>query len=69
MVYSISNYVIHDHVTLINHVNPTQSINPLAAKLPYVNFHPLEVVGRGKVGENYSHLFLIRDRTSANLDV
>ena len=40
-------------------------INPFPAKLSYLNFHPLEVVGRGsepqlQVGENYSFLFNLR---------
>ena len=40
-------------------------INPYPAKLIYLNFHPLEVVGRGsetqlQVGENYAYLFNLR---------
>ena len=43
----------------------TRHIYPLHAKVSYLNFHPLEVVGRYRdsqlqVGENYSDLFNLR---------
>ena len=53
----------------------TYYINPLPAKLSYLNFHPLEVVSRYRdpqlqVGENYSYLFIISEtKPFANLDV
>ena len=48
-------------------------IDPLPAKLYFLNFYPLEVVSRYRdpqlqVGENYSYLFNLKP-TFANLDV
>ena len=41
--------------------------NPYPAKVIYLNFQPLEVVGRGQVAENYSYLLNLSTNISKSL--